>query len=244
MRSPACLLTEWFRGAPGQRLLEQELAWLEEILPTLYGYHIVQLGLPELERLMQSSRIGHRVAVATDPACADNAGCLCRADALPFASDSVDVLLLPHVLGFEENPHQVLREAERVLIAEGYLVLIGFNPFSLWGLWRLALGWRGNAPWCGRYLSLPRVLDWLRLLDFEVVREGHAAFRPPLRSGLLYRWLGFMERLGGMVWPFLGGIYVVVAKKRILPLTPVRTRWQIRRELISAGAAEPSMRVK
>ena len=55
---------------------------------------------------------------------------------LPFAPESFSTVVLPHVLEGHELPHQVLREAHRVLRSEGHLVLSGFNPMSLLGIQR------------------------------------------------------------------------------------------------------------
>lgn len=235
-------LRHWFHGEPGRSLLLAERQRLREILPDLFGYHIVQLGRIDGADLLESSRICHRVVVDTE-GCAESAAQLaCSAAALPFGADSIDVFVLPHVLEFEEDPYRVLREIERALIAEGHVVIIGFNPWSLWGLWRLALAWRGEPPWCGRFFGLPRTKDWLRLLGFDIVRSECAWFRPPVRSRAVLERLLFLDKLGGYWWPVLGGVYVLVGKKRLVPMTPLRARWKTRRRLIASGLAEPTAR--
>ncbi|MCC6716150.1 MAG: methyltransferase domain-containing protein, partial [Gammaproteobacteria bacterium] len=167
-------------------------------------------------------------------------GVLCAASALPIAADSVDVVLLPFVLEFEQEPHDVLREVERVLIGEGHVVIIGFNPLGCWGLWRLLLWWRDNVPWSGRFLRIGRLKDWLKLLGFEVTHTSRAFFRPPLNSARLLRNLGLLELLGRKLLPMFGGCYVIVARKRLQRLIPIRTQWRARRRLIAAGVVEPT----
>jgi hypothetical protein len=131
----------------------------------------------------------------------------------------------------------VLREAERVLIAEGRAIVVGFNPYSLWGLWRLFGRWRGDIPWCGHFLSYPRLNDWLTLMGFGIERMDVMEFRPPTRSGRM----DGMERLGRRVWPMLAGVYVVRAVKRVSRITPVRQRWS-RLRALAPGAIEPTAR--
>ena len=58
---------------------------------------------------------------------------------LPFEAQSVDLLVMPHTLEFTSDPHRLLREAERVLMPEGRLIILGFNSLSLWGA-RQSLG--------------------------------------------------------------------------------------------------------
>lgn len=231
----------WFSGPVGQYVLGLESQHLGQVLPDLFGYHLVQVGKVGSGDLTQSSRIHHRLLlwVAKDES-APAGSVIAEPDSLPLAADSIDVMILPHVLEFAANPHRVLREAERVLIGEGHLVLLAFNPWSFWGLWRLALGWRRQAPWSGQFYGVVRIRDWLSLLDFDLVSLDRFAFCPPLRRALgRFAWL---ENLGGALWPALGGAMLIVARKRVMPLTPVRLRWQSRRTLIAAGAAEPSAR--
>ena len=165
-------------------------------------------------------------------------------DSLPLATDSLDVVVLPHVLEFEKSPHQILRETERILIGEGHVVILGFNPWSLWGLWRMLLAWRDEPPWCGHFLSLSRLKDWLTLLDFEIEQIEHFYFRPPVRNKSIMKHLEFMEKLGRYAWSFLGGAYILVAKNRVIPLTPIKMSWQARRQMITSGIVEPSARIE
>jgi SAM-dependent methyltransferase len=237
-------LEAWFDSELGRSLLAAVVMRLSSLLPNLFGYHIVQLGVFRDKPLLAASRISHQVVLSIDTAVTpgEQNGAHCDAGALPLASDSIDVMLLPYVLEFEPDPHQVLREVDRTLIGEGHVVIIGFNPWSCWGLTRLLLMWSETVPWCGRFLRLGRVKDWLKLLGFEVTHVSRIFFRPPLRSPRLLRSLGFMEKLGRTLWPFLGGAYVVVARKRLETLMPIRTQWRARRRLISAGLIEPTTR--
>ena len=232
-------LAAWLRGSPGRSVAEQEAAVAQEVLADLFGYHIVQLGNPYEAPLVGSSRIGHAVVVGD---VGDPAGLVARHDALPLASGSVDVLVLPHQLEFAPRPHEVLREAERVLIAEGHLLLFGFSPVSCYGLWRLAAGWRGEAPWSGQFLRRARLGDWLKLLGLEVVRAGTCSFRPPLRNPRAFERLAWMERLGRHFWPLAGNCYWLLARKRVLGVRPMRALRARRVRLSAAGAVESGMR--
>ena len=239
--SPRRRLRAWFGKPLGRLVWEAERAELDGILCNLFGYHLVQVGsLGEDGDLLFASRIPHRVVIEEDAG--ECLAALCgRADALPLAGDTVDVVLLPHILEFDADPHQVLREVDRVLVPEGHVVIVGFSPWSLWGLWRAVLRRRGEVPWCGQFFSQTRVRDWLALLGFQPVLTRHLFFRPPLgRRGAMDR-LGFMERAGRRWWPFLSGVHILVAKKRVSTVTPIRPRWRPKRSLLG-GLAEPTAR--
>lgn len=237
-------LQNWFGQLPGASLLQVEQEWLAEQLPDLFGYHIIQLGRLDERDLLATSRIGHRAVAALDinHAAAQQHAMVCRGDYLPLSADSIDVLLLPHVLEFESNPHQVLRECERVLIGEGHVLILTFNPWSLWGLWHLFLAWREEPPWCGHFFRASRLQDWLHLLGFEVLETRTLYYRPPLRHAGVLQKLGFMEKLGRWCWPWWGGVHAIVAKKHVIPQIPVRELWRRRRSLVTSGIAEPSAR--
>lgn len=239
-------LRQWYTTPLGQALNTCEHRLLDESLYNLFGYHLLQVGAPQGTDLTAASRISHRMVlvdnVAALPTLNGSEGCVGLPEALPVATDSIDLLLLPHVLAFADEPHQVLREAERVLIPEGHVAVLGFNPWSLWGLGRLALGWRRRTPWCGRFLSPWRVKDWLSLLGFDTVLLRHVYYRPPVHHPSLLQRLLFLERWGQRWWPILGGGYLLVAKKRVATLTPIRPRWRPRRALVPAGLAGPTVR--
>jgi len=239
-------LCEWFASAPGRSLLGAELAQLGRILPNLFGYHLMQVGHLGGDDILKGSRVLNRVVLQVDGD-GDARGCptLCgTAEALPVASDCLDVVVLPHLLEFEQSPHGALREVERVLVPEGHVVITGFNPWSLMGLSR-ALSGRARqrvAPWSGRFLTVPRVKDWLALLGFDIVATGTFHFRPPVGSERLLERLGFLESWGRRLWPYLGAAYVVVGRKRVITLTPIKPDWRSERGLMPAGWAEPTTR--
>ena len=235
-------LRHWFEDSLGKSLLGIESGRVSQILSNLFGYHIVQLGCLTETGFLENSRISHKVVMqlAEDGDNACRAGLICAGDSLALATDSVDVLVVPHVLEFTANPHKLLREVERVLIGEGHLILIGFNPWSLWGIWRLFQAWRNIPPWNGHFYGLFRIRDWLTLLDFEIEQVQRFFFRPPFKKEKIMIKLEFLENLGRYCWPIFGGTYLIVAKKRVVPLTPIKMRWHDRRKMIASGLAEPS----
>jgi SAM-dependent methyltransferase len=238
-------LQQWYHSSLGENLQQSEKGMLNQVLPNLFGYHLLQVGRPMESDLLTASRITHRMVMEDVPpllGLEGNKSFLGHSDQLPVASDCLDVILLPHTLEYVERPHEVLREVERTLIPEGHLLILGFNPWSLFGLRRLFGGWRNQSPWCGHFYSTLRLRDWLALLGFDTVLVEHYFFRPPLQNDGIMRRLSFLDRVGGRFWPPLGGGYLLVAKKRVATLTPIKPRWRSRRSLISVGAAEPTAR--
>ncbi len=237
-------LKQWFTAPLGSMLLGQESEALKSALSGVFGHYLVQVGFPDLEKgpIAYESLKYH---VFTAPGTPDHERSRwIRADPsrLPIATDSTDAVLIQHTLDFFPDPHQVLREADRVLIPEGRLIILGFNPWSLWGLWRMFRRHSDKVPWCGRFFSPGRVTDWLSLLGFDVETTASLMFRPPLRHRGLMNRLDIMERLGARWWPIMSGVYLLVAVKRVSTLTPLKPVWKLPRGILGGRAIEPTTR--
>lgn len=197
----------------------------------IFGFNAVQLCLPQRD-FLRANRMPHRLRAAP---CA-KPEVLCACDALPFAGQSIDLAVLPHVLEFAAEPHQVLREVERILIPEGQLFITGFNPLSLWGL-RKTLGRRREFPWNGNYLSVPRLKDWLKLLGFEVDRGLLGCYVPPAEKSRSRRRWEIKEPKGEHWWDFAGSVYILRAIKRTPGMRLITPDW--RNKPVRAEALHP-----
>ena len=259
-------LADWLETPAGCYVLQWEQTHLDLAVADLFGFHAVQLGLPELDAL-RANRMPHRwvatetplhraaapaqtVAVGeaevastgdaevasaaevncvpplpTSPAPRTAVALYCDFDALPFDTASLDLLVLPHALELARDPHLALREVERVLVPEGRVVIVGFNPSSLWGLrqWLGRLRRRFSAnparglflPAEGEFLGYRRLRDWLRLLSFEVEAGRFGCYRPPLGAQKWLARFAWADRVGERWWPVFGAVYFVVAVKRV-----------------------------
>jgi len=229
-------LDAWLGSAQGRYVLDWEQRELDAAVADIFGFNALQIGLPQCP-FLRANRIPLRQTVS----CLAGAGAdvVCDLAALPFASSSTDLVILPHMLEFSEDPHQVLREIERILIPEGQIVVVGFNPLSLWGVHR-RLRRGGDFPWNGAYLSLNRLKDWLKLLGFEVDRGTLGCYAPPLcQEKWLQRW-HFIESAGRRWWGFSGGVYILRAIKRTHGMRLITPNWRTR--AVAAKALTPAVR--
>lgn len=229
----------WMRSARGRRQLALEERELRRVLPELFGRHLLQIGSWDRgQRLLAASEMLHRAVLGTVPGL--GAQGLAQPEALPILTKSVDAVLLPHTLEFARSPHQVLREVDRILTDRGCVVVLGFNPWSWWGL-RTRLGWRHRAfPRGAKLIPVHRLVDWLQLLGFEVtcVRRFGSGFPwvAPRTQG---------ERLTpAAVLAPLHDSYLLVAKKRVIPMNLVgrALRAQVVRPLLGGAVSLPGVR--
>ena len=229
---------DWLTTPQGHYVLQWEQRRHDQIVADIFGFNAVQFGLPR-HHFLDANRMPHRFRCDDDPgaegACIDVSSDLGQ---LPFASASVDLVVLPHVLEFARNPHQILREVERILVPEGHVVVTGFNPYSLWGL-RRRLRRATAPPWQGHYISVPRLKDWFALLSFETRAGAFGCYAPAVSQD---KWLArfrFMEAAGDRWWPFAGAVYIVQAIKRVHGMRLIMPAWNARMAQAKALAAVP-----
>ncbi|MBP8087519.1 MAG: methyltransferase domain-containing protein, partial [Polaromonas sp.] len=246
-------LTDWLKTPPGEYLLDWERRRFDQAVTDIFGYHALQLGLPELDAL-RANRMPHQwlaldatVRTSDSPAAAApprQVALLTHCVALPFAANSLDLVVLPHTLELSLDPHTTLREVERVLVPEGRVVISGLNPASLWGLRqqrahlcrRLGFG-EPFLPERGELIGHWRLRDWLRLLGFEIESAQFGCYRPAFDNA---RWLarfGWMDAAGARWWPIFGAAYFLVATKRVRGMRLLEPGWKTR----SARAPAPAV---
>lgn len=260
-------MQRWLETPPGEYLLAWERAQFDAVVADIFGYHALQLGLAPLPAL-QANRMPHRwlavsaagnglgsVAMpnASNQVIQPVADLVTDFAALPFFENSLDLLVLPHSLELSLDPHATLREAQRVLVPEGKLVVCGFNPMSLWGLKqarghlyrqmsRMVSGEAGAGdgpkksthgglgelflPEAGEFLGYRRMKDWLRLLNFEIESDRFGCYRPAVSSDKWLQRFAWMDKAGARYWPILGAVYMVVAVKRVHGMRMLSPTWK------------------
>ena len=226
-------LKAWWASALGRGLLAAESELLGAALEDVFGWELLQIGAwgPKRE-LLAGSRTRHQSLLSV-PALAADADILARPSQLPVMSDCIDATLLPHTLEFAPDPYAILREVDRVLVGEGQLLLLGFRPWSLWGM-RARWSRAGFPPGMRRLLSERLVREWLVLLGYEVLTEQRYLYLGPWSRGLATgEGTGRMLR-AGLTYPLPAGAYLLKARKRIYTGTPIRPRLREKAGVIGA----------
>lgn len=250
MTVPIINLAQWYASPAGQHLRQWEQARCDQAVGDCFGYHALQIGSEHLP-LLRNSRIQQRWVAGIDlpPALAQRPAqpphLVLEPMALPFAQASLDLVLLPHTLEASADPHATLREVARVLVPEGRLLVIGFNPNSLWGMQQgsRALAQRMGSstppfiPDVDDLIGYRRLRDWLRLLGFEVNGGRFGCYRPGLHSPKWFEHLDWLERAGDRWWPFWGGVYFLQAIKRVKAPRLLQPRWKLAKQARSAVPA-------
>jgi len=228
MNSTIILNKSWFNSTAGCYLRAKEQDLYDNAVADLFGFNALQMGSLEMN-LLRNSRIPNQYKSTDTNDTANNLHMRCCDDFLPIANSSLDLLLLPHRLDFSERPHQTLREAERVMMPEGHIIISGFNPLSTWGakskLVKLCSK-HPEFPWSGKYIGLNRMKDWLALMGFEVISIEMCCHVPPVQSESWHQRFSLMDKLGARCCNILGGVYFIVAKKRVVGMMPIKPKWK------------------
>ncbi len=252
-------LQDFFQTPQGRYLMDWEREQLDRVVADIFGFHALQLGLPALDAL-KTNRMPHRWlasntgntpesehkpdVIATDGSTAPRTGqsalaagqrvdLACDFSALPFPANSLDLVVLPHTLELDVDPHATLREVERVLVPEGKVVICGVNPASLWGLRqrrahlyrRFGVG-QLYLPREGEFIGYWRMRDWLRLLSFEVESGRFGCYRPAVESEPMLERFAWMDQAGARWWPIFGAVYFLVAVKRVRAMRLMGRPWK------------------
>lgn len=214
----------WENTPLGRAMFSEQQQQLDELLSGLFGYHLLEMSSFDLPGLSAASRISHRFKAS--PVAGLGGGLLSELEHLPLPDESIDVVLLHHVLEYATNPHQILREANRVLIARGHVIIVGFNPWSLQGGYKLLAQWLGaGSVWRRASLRPGRLKDWLHLLDCEPVALQRGFYRVPVNhAGVLERF-SFWEQLSARLRSPFGGYYILLARKDRVGMTPIKPVW-------------------
>ncbi len=215
-------IREWFESDLGQYVLQTESAMLDQLLPAHFGYNLAQFSV-QSRSLYASSQVQNKFAVSLDESL--EGALMARPAELPLISDCLDVAIVHHLLDFTESPQDILREIARVTLPMGHIVLVGFNPLSFWGAWKLMAKFKGRAPWNGSFIRPGRLMDWLNLLNFKIDRAQYAIYRPPVArcSG---RVGDFSRGVSRDVNLPTGAIYVIVAQKHVGAIRPQKPVWK------------------
>ncbi|MFT5549256.1 MAG: SAM-dependent methyltransferase [Gammaproteobacteria bacterium] len=231
-------ISQWYQTPLGEILSSELKSCLDPVLATTFGYYSIQIGcVLQASALLESCRVKYHFNLD-----ANSNGLDARAHPalLPIASDSVDLVVLMHHLSHTKEPHAILREAFRVLIPEGKLIIIDFNPISFWGLRHFFQSWLEQIPWSGHFYTARRMTDWMKLLGFDKQKHLQVGYMLPIHHVGLISKLSWLEK-GMKSWlPFSSALNVLIYSKNISPMTPIRHRW-VARNLMLGKVARPSV---
>jgi len=233
-------LRAWWQGPLGRALLAAESELLGEALEDVFGWEFLQIGAWGSARELLGCCRTRRQTVVAGPGFPDGADIIARPSQIPVTSDTVDAVLLPHTLEFAADPYAIVREVDRVLVGEGQLLVLGFRPWSLWGM-RARWSRSGFPAGIRRVLSERRLREWLVLLGYEVVAMRHYLYGSPWSGGLSEgEGTGrFLRR--GLTHPLPASAYLLKARKRVYTLTPIRPRVREKPAVIG-GLVKPTTR--
>ncbi len=231
-------IRDWYATDAGKLISKAIEQHVWKITSCIFGYNAIQFGDIFSDRqILKNCTIREQVIVDRTP----DADVVSSPAALPIAGDSIDLFVLSHTLDFTEKPHQILREVERCLVPEGYVVIVGFNPYSFYGVWRMFLSRKKVAPWNANFYSVKRLRDWSSLLGFDEVELHFTGHLPPFKRIQKWKRMQSVNRFLQNQISHAGGVYIFVAKKRVARVTPLKNVWPVTNQILPTKLPKPSV---
>lgn len=217
---------DWIQTSSAKRLLSLEAGWLREVVSDFHGVHLGYAGIDLTPRFLKRARVQHTFRMGLPWQADQPCDTRMNEESWPLPDRSLDVVVLQHGLDLSTRPHQMLREATRVLVPSGYIVVVGFNPYSLFGLIRHALFYSSRLPWVVNPVSARRLKDWLTILDFRIESVTPVSHIWPVLAGTAVASRRVDRILAGNSW-LPSNAYILVARKTVAGVTPIGSKlWQ------------------
>lgn len=220
-------LNGWYQQPLGKLLCQSITEEMTTSLSRVFGYHALQLGIPVASEWLKQSPIQHQIIIDPNPK-QPQGGLYADFEALPFANKSLDLVVAPHLFSLSENPALILQEISRVLMPDGYLAIVDFNPWSLWGLRQLGHRFSDRLPWSARYHSIWHMQRSVMSEGFAVKHIHQQFYRPPIESITLNDKFKVLETIAKLSWGFPGAAYICLAQKQTMTITRIRPIWSFR----------------
>lgn len=231
----------WCELPVGEAVRDVISAHCDRLSERIFGYHLVKLGNLSSEVALPSCPISHQInqCQLRSP----HTGLIGKSCTLPYVENSVDGFLLCNELDFAQDPHEILREVDRVITQSGYVIITGFNPFSATGLGKYLPLKKDNILHDARFFSAARIIDWLSLLSFEVLDTQYIipsslfwSSEKAIRYPAQWRMYGYQQ--------WFNSVYVIFARKRTWPMTTIKPKWKLKPSFsaVSANSLRSSQR--
>ena len=221
-------LGRWLQSPVGQQLEARLLAVLPNLSQAWPGINHLQV---DLDKALPVKRNVRQMSYAE---------LFSSSEYSPLPGGSLDSLTLMYSLDVAREPHRVLHMADQWLAGSGYLVIVGFNPYSLWGLLRWVMRWFQTTPWKAGFYSVHRIRDWLKVLNYDIHYHTSFGHTPPLERVYQSRLCRPYERFMSWLLPRMGAVNIIVAKRPLYPMTPTRQRLTHLEKPVAGAVAGPT----
>lgn len=233
------VMQKWYQQASGSWVLTLESEELSRILKNIRGVYLVQMGgsldlahskkSPIFTHIQLTSQFINNSILSIQTGWRE----------LPLLPNSVDVIVLVHLLEFIDYPVKLLQEIFHALKPNGQLIILGFNPWSLWGLKKT---FSRGVPWKGKFWSRAQVKRWLINFNYSILYSKTFCHGLPSQKKLARQTRAFIETAAQLALPASGGIYLLVAKKKVYAPIQPEILWAKRR-FLTRGVIEPTTRM-
>lgn len=215
----------WSQTNLGRYIIERESEQINEQINRVPGVNILQLGSLRGTQWLNLNRRCNSYVLDSPDICVNDCALFGDFQSLPFKSESIDIVILRHTLEATKQPQEVLHESERILSPDGHIIISGFNPYSLFGVMRLSERYAVSDAWEGSSISIGRVKDWFAVLGLDLTVEMQVKLSHKIIKKEYGKHFRFLGELADYSLSMNSGVYVLMARKRTIPLTIQSAKW-------------------
>ena len=206
----------WFKSKTAKKLIEQEKIIVNKFIEDKFGYFAIQIG-GAFTDFLEHSRITKHLF---------NEGIFKNisfdASSIPISKESIDLIICPHFIEQGYNK-EMFDEFFRIIIPEGHLIIISFNPYSFAGI-KNFFSFSMRPPWNSKFISMSLIQKQLKESGFSI-SEAKIINYQPLCSNDNYFFNSNLESIGDRWLPLFGNVFLIVAQKKVISLTPIKPKW-------------------
>ena len=203
-------LQQWLLYTPsGREILSKERLFFTQNVNHIFGAFSLQIGLSDIN-FLHGNKINQHFTINVDM--------IADLRFLPIKSDSIDLIVCPHVLEFTNNYHHVLQELYRVLSPNGKLILTCFNKYSWFGLCKNRVPLLKKA----RLISLNSLRSQLEALNFAIEGGKFFGYCPPFSKSRRLKRYHWMNLVGDRWFPTMANSFALILRKEIVTPTLIK----------------------
>ena len=202
-------LQQWLLYTPhGQYTLLNERKFYQNAVNNVFGYHSLQIGLPEIN-FLQGNKINSRFILGKD--------IKSHLAYLPFENNSIDLIVCPHALEYTPNYEQVLNEFQRVLISRGKLILTVFNCSSFFSYQAKKNNYLKDM----EAIKLSTIKQQLYNSNLNIQGGKFLGYCPIFDTEKTISRLDFLDKIGDRWFPTFANVFGLVATKDVIRHIPL-----------------------
>lgn len=195
----------------GRDILKKEREFFQKSALSIFGQNSLQLGLPNINLLHGNKIQTHHIL---------NLDLECNLNFLPFADNSIDLIICPHALEYYNNYEHILKEIYRIITPHGKLILTSFNRCSWINLYKNSFKQLRNY----NFIKLSALKSKLIEVGFQINGGKFFGYCPPFEKASKFVKYNWLNKVGDRWFPTYANSFGLILRKDCVSPTIIKPR--------------------